>query len=65
MAQLTRQFDFARRNDAAYWAAAAILAHLAGDAKRIQLVRNQLRRLGYRVEPLSPLSTSVGETDAC
>lgn len=39
--------DLTRRDDAPYWAAALVLAIRAGDGRRADLARRQLRRLGY------------------
>lgn len=50
------EFDSVRRNDPVYWAAAAVVADQAGDAERARLARQQLQRLGYRVEPSRAMS---------
>ena len=42
--------DLTRRDDGAYWAAALVLAIRAGDIARADTARQNLRRLGYRVD---------------
>lgn len=42
--------DVTRRDDGAYWAAAAVLADQAGDHRRTDEARQQLDRLGYRID---------------
>jgi hypothetical protein len=54
------EFDSTRRNDPAYWAAAAVVADRAGDSDRAQLAREQLERLGYTVEKRSRSTTGKG-----
>jgi hypothetical protein len=65
MAQSESIFDVTRRNDPAYWAAAAVVADRAGDAERANLAREQLQRLGYRIENqnLSAIRSRRGEND--
>lgn len=50
MTKRTFDPDVTRHDDGAYWAAALVLAIQAGDAERQRLAREQLRRLGYRLD---------------
>jgi hypothetical protein len=52
MADTKRTFDpdETRRDDSAYWAAAAVVADRAGDADRAELARRELARLGYKLD---------------
>jgi hypothetical protein len=57
--------DATRQNDPGYWAAAAVVADQAGDDERASLARQQLQRLGYRVEPTLPLALSANVKRGC
>jgi hypothetical protein len=46
--------DVTRRDDGPYWAAAMVLAIKAGDRVRIEAARQNLRRLGYRLDVTRP-----------
>jgi predicted Zn-dependent protease len=41
--------DVSRRDDPAYWAAAAVVADRAGNTERAEAARAELRRLGYQL----------------
>lgn len=46
--------DLTRRDDAAYWAAAMVVAVRAGDADRVETARQNLQRLGYHLDVCNP-----------
>lgn len=46
--------DVTRKDDAAYWAAALVLAIEAGDAEQEATARVNLRRLGYELDTARP-----------
>jgi hypothetical protein len=64
MSRSTFDPDVIRRDDPAYWAAAAVLADRAGDTARASSAREALRRLGYRLESNRQLDRSAKALDA-
>jgi hypothetical protein len=52
--------DFTRRDDGPYWAAALVAAIRAKDADRIALARQNLQRLGYRIDILDARRSEQG-----
>jgi hypothetical protein len=56
--------DLTRRDDPAYWAAAAVVADRAGDTGRAKTARVALRRLGYRLDPDQKVDRERAVSDA-
>jgi hypothetical protein len=54
MAKWTFDPDVTRRDDAAYWAAAVVVASRAGNVERAEYARRQLRRLGFQLKVARP-----------
>ncbi len=51
--------DLTRHDDAAYWAAAMVVAVRADDAERIETARENLKRLGYHLDVCKPKGKAV------
>ncbi len=51
--------DLTRRDDAAYWAAAMVVAIRAGDSARVEMASENLRRLGYHLDVCQPKAKEV------
>ena len=55
--------DVTRRDDAAYWAAAMVVAVHAGDAERIETASQNLKRLGFHLDVCKPKGKGVSHAD--